>query len=66
MTSPLTDTTGAPVTIIRHDVTVVPVCPLFTAHLERHGEQFVADGGRYRRPTRADIDLVRRTMASEA
>lgn len=45
---------------IRKDLTVVPVCPLFKAHLEQHGTQFLADGGRSRRPTRADIDLVRR------
>jgi uncharacterized protein len=51
---------------IRTGRTVVPVCPLFARHLEQHGDEFVADGGRFRRPTHADIDLVRRTVRSDA
>ena len=43
---------------IRTDVTVVPVCPLFAGHLKRHGDEFLTDGGRFRRPTPADIALV--------
>ena len=43
---------------IRKDLTVVPVCPLFASHLKEHGDQFLADGGRFRQPTRADIALV--------
>jgi predicted GNAT family acetyltransferase len=51
---------------IRDGLMVVPVCPLFARHLEQHGDEFVADGGRFRRPTHADIDLVRRTVRSDA
>ena len=43
---------------IRKSLTVVPVCPLFAAHLKKHGSEFVADGGRFRRPTDTDIALV--------
>lgn len=46
---------------IRTGVTVVPVCPLFADYLRRHGDQFVADGGMFRKPTRADVALVMRT-----
>lgn len=45
---------------IRKNQTVVPVCPLFAGHLKKHGDAFVADGGRFRRPTRADLAIVRR------
>ncbi|RPF21333.1 GNAT family N-acetyltransferase [Myceligenerans xiligouense] len=45
---------------IRDGLDVVPVCPLFARHLDRHGDEFVADGGRFRSPTRADIVLVGR------
>lgn len=48
---------------IRKDLTVVPVCPLFASHLERHGAEFLADGGRSRAPTSADVDLVRNTRS---
>lgn len=51
---------------IRKDLTVVPVCPLFAAHLEAHGDQFLADGGRFRSPTPADIAAVRSARASLA
>lgn len=51
---------------VRRNLTVVPVCPLFAAHLESHGAQFVADGGRFRRPTPADIALVKRSAARNA
>ncbi|OLM18576.1 hypothetical protein Ae707Ps1_2835 [Pseudonocardia sp. Ae707_Ps1] len=47
---------------IRRDLIVVPVCPLFARHLRSHGEEFTADGGRFRRPTRDDVDLVTRTV----
>ncbi len=50
---------------IRQDLTVVPVCPLFAAHLEKHGDRFTADGGRFRQPTRADIALVRRSTRAD-
>ncbi|GAB3804505.1 GNAT family N-acetyltransferase [Micromonospora zhanjiangensis] len=45
---------------IRTSVTIVPLCPLFAGHLKRHGDEFVADGGKFRPPTPADIALVRR------
>ncbi|BBG02676.1 MULTISPECIES: GNAT family N-acetyltransferase [Pseudonocardia] len=45
---------------IRTGRTVVPVCPLFAGHLDKHGDDFVADGGRFRLPTKADLAVVRR------
>lgn len=51
---------------IRRNLTVVPVCPLFARHLRTHGEEFVADGGVFRRPTPADIDLVTRAVRGGA
>lgn len=51
---------------IRSGVTVVPLCPLIRRHLQDHGEVFVADGGRFRRPTRADLALVTRATGSDA
>lgn len=50
---------------IRKHLTVVPVCPLFAAHIKQHGAEFLADGGRFRQPTRADVTLVTRLMASD-
>ncbi|MFF2082780.1 GNAT family N-acetyltransferase [Nocardia sp. NPDC058176] len=44
----------------RKKLTVVPVCPLFAAHLRKHGDEFVANGGVFRPPTSADIALVTR------
>ena len=40
---------------VRRNLTVVPVCPLFAGHLARHGDEYVANGGAFRRPTRADL-----------
>jgi uncharacterized protein len=51
---------------VRKNLTVVPVCPLFAAHLRDHAAQFLADGGRSRQPTRADIALVRRATTDAA
>ncbi|WP_410788654.1 GNAT family N-acetyltransferase [Kribbella sp. C-35] len=48
---------------IRKNLTVVPVCPLFARHLREHGDEFVANGGMFRRPTPADIALVKRSVA---
>lgn len=45
---------------VRVGRTVVPVCPLFARHLSKHGDEFVAAGGAFRTPTRADIALVMR------
>lgn len=47
---------------IRSDLTVVPVCPLVSRHLEQHGDEFVAEGGRFRTPTKADFASARRAM----
>ncbi|MFC3996725.1 GNAT family N-acetyltransferase [Nocardiopsis sediminis] len=44
---------------IRKDLTVVPVCPLFRSHLDKHGEAYAAEGGRFRRPRPADLSTVR-------
>jgi hypothetical protein len=43
-------------------LTVVPVCPLFARHLKKHGDEFLADGGKFRLPTGADIDSVMRLV----
>lgn len=49
---------------IRRDLTVVPVCPLFAKHLEKHGEDFKAEGGRFRRPRPADLTTVKQAIAA--
>lgn len=51
---------------IRTSVTVVPVCPLFAAHLKRHGDEFLAAGGSFRKPTPADIALVTDAQQGDA
>ncbi|MBZ2199068.1 GNAT family N-acetyltransferase [Occultella gossypii] len=51
---------------IREHLTVVPVCPLFARHLSRHGDEFVADGGVFRRPRPADLVLVERATRAGA
>jgi len=51
---------------IRKNLTVVPVCPLFARHLRVHGDEFVANGGVFRRPTPTDIALVTRATRSGA
>lgn len=43
---------------IRRQITVVPVCPLFVAHLRKHGEPFTKAGGRMREATPADLEAV--------
>lgn len=43
------------------DLTVVPVCPLFVKKLQSDGDDYVASGGRFRKATPADLELVRRT-----
>ncbi|MFI5715513.1 GNAT family N-acetyltransferase [Nocardia sp. NPDC051750] len=49
---------------IRNNLTVVPVCPLFARHLRTHGDEFVAAGGKFRRPAPTDIALVTRATRS--
>ncbi|WP_265523186.1 GNAT family N-acetyltransferase [Oerskovia flava] len=51
---------------IRNGLTVVPVCPLFARHLTRHGDEFVARGGVFRKPTSADITVVTRAVRGGA
>jgi uncharacterized protein len=50
---------------IRKQLTIVPVCPLIAAHLKKQGAKFLADGGRFRPPTRADFGLLSRMMGIE-
>ena len=49
---------------MRRNITIVPVCPLFARHLAKHGDEFTASGGVFRRPTSSDIALVTRTAQS--
>ena len=41
-------------------VTVVPVCPLFVKKLQETGDEYIAQGGKFRNATGADIDIVKR------
>ncbi len=47
---------------IARNLTVVPVCPLFAKHLQKHGDEYEAAGGRVRRPRPADLELVKETV----
>ena len=40
-------------------VTVVPVCPHFVKKLQETGDDYAAQGGKYRNATGADIDIVK-------
>ncbi|RCV49373.1 GNAT family N-acetyltransferase [Marinitenerispora sediminis] len=51
---------------IREDLTVVPVCPVFAKHLDKHGEDYKADGGRFRRPRPADLAAVKQATEGGA
>jgi len=51
---------------IRKNLTVVPVCPLFAEHLKEHGDQYTADGGRFRKPRPGDLTLVEQTTKDQA
>lgn len=51
---------------IREGFTVVAVCPLFARHLVKHGDEFVAGGGRFRMPTQDDITQVARAAEDRA
>lgn len=48
---------------IRNGLTIVPVCPLFAGHLDKHGEEFVGKGGVFRRPRPADLAQVKDAAA---
>ena len=41
-------------------VTVVPVCSLFVKKLAETGDDYLAQGGLFRKATGADIDIVKR------
>ncbi|MCP3015157.1 N-acetyltransferase [Nocardiopsis dassonvillei] len=47
---------------IRRNLTVVPVCPLFARYLKEHGDEYEAEGGKFRRPRPADLALVKETV----
>jgi hypothetical protein len=38
----------------------VPVCPLFVRKLQETGEDYAAQGGKFRKATGDDIDIVKR------
>lgn len=44
----------------KRGVTVVPVCPLFVKKLQETGDDYIAQGGKFRNATGADIDIVKR------
>lgn len=41
-------------------ITVVPVCPLFVKKLQETGDDYTAQGGKFRNATGADIDIAKR------
>lgn len=46
-------------------LTVVPICRLFMAHLRKHGDDYLAEGGRFRTPRPTDVALVNDSLGSE-
>lgn len=50
---------------IDEGVTVVPICRLFMAHLRKHGDEYLAEGGRFRTPRPTDVALVTESLGSE-
>ncbi|KJQ52681.1 GNAT family N-acetyltransferase [Microbacterium sp. SA39] len=50
---------------IEENIVVVPVCPLFAAYLRTHGEAYLAEGGKFRVPRRADLALVSQAVRAE-
>lgn len=51
---------------IRDGIAIVPVCPLFARHLDRQGDEFLAAGGRFRAPVRADSVVIGRIVTGHA
>ena len=47
---------------VRRSITVVPVCPVFARHLQKHGSEYSARGGVFRKPRPDDIELVTRAV----
>ncbi|MFD7024359.1 GNAT family N-acetyltransferase [Promicromonospora sukumoe] len=50
---------------IRKNIVVVPVCPLFAAHLAKHGDEYVAAGGVFRQPAKDDIAQVTQAVKEQ-
>ncbi|MFE7506458.1 GNAT family N-acetyltransferase [Promicromonospora sp. NPDC057488] len=50
---------------IRKNIVVVPVCPLFAAHLAKHGDEYVAAGGVIRQPAKDDIAQVTEAVKAQ-
>lgn len=50
---------------IRKNIVVVPVCPLFAAHLAKHGDEYVAAGGAIRQPAKEDIAQVTEAVKAQ-
>ena len=44
----------------RLGITVVPICPLFVRKLQQTGDDYQAEGGRFRNATGADFDIVKK------
>ena len=40
-------------------LTVIPICPLFVRKLQESGDDYLAEGGRFRTATGADFDIVK-------
>ncbi|MGB3409858.1 MAG: GNAT family N-acetyltransferase [Microthrixaceae bacterium] len=51
---------------VRKGLTIVALCPLFSGHMKKHGDQFALDGGRFRPATDADVALVRKMIRGES
>lgn len=42
-------------------LTVIPICPLFVKKLQETGDDYQAEGGRFRNATGADFEIVKDT-----
>ncbi|MDD7465242.1 MAG: GNAT family N-acetyltransferase [Actinomycetaceae bacterium] len=51
--------------LIAHGTTIVPSCPLFAAHLKKHGAQFDAAGGKRRAVRIEDIQYLQRVLGGQ-
>lgn len=50
--------------LIARGTTIVPSCPLFAAHLKKHGAEFDAAGGKRRAVTMADIQYLQQVLGA--
>lgn len=46
-----------------NNLTVVPLCPLFKSHLDKHDEEYTEGGGAFRPATSKDITLVESALS---